>query len=125
MQIKNIFIFIFIVLFTNCQKKKSSDATKYDKKNSNQIIKIENISLKTDEDNGGLFLPDGFGALVVADSVGPSRHLAVNNNGDVYVKLRIETGKLGNIALRDSDNDGKIELITQLDERSVISYEIN
>ena len=56
MQIKNIFIFIFIVLFTNCQKKNSSDTTKYDKKNSNQIIKIENIGLKTDEDNGGLFL---------------------------------------------------------------------
>ena len=106
MQIKNIFIFIFIVLFTNCQKKNSSDITKYDKKNSNKIIKIENIGLKTDKDNGGLFLPDGFGALVVADSVGPSRHLAVNDNGDIYVKLRVATGNNGNIALRDTNNDG-------------------
>ena len=57
-----------------------------------------------------MFLPDGFGALVVADSVGRSRHLAVNNNGDVYVKLRIETGKLGNIALRDTNNDGKMDI---------------
>ena len=30
--------------------------------------------LLPDSDNGGLVLPDGFGALVVADSVGPTRH---------------------------------------------------
>src|SRR5678816_3296197 len=39
-----------------------------------------------DPGNGGLFLPANFEALVVADSVGPARHLAVNNNGDIYVK---------------------------------------
>ena len=38
-----------------------------------------------DRDNGGLFLPDGFEALVVADSIGNARHLAVNENGDIYV----------------------------------------
>jgi len=41
-----------------------------------------------DPDNGGLFLPEGFEAVVVADSLGSARHLAVNHNGDVYVKLR-------------------------------------
>lgn len=40
-----------------------------------------------DPDNGGLFLPDGFEALVVADSVGRARHLAINDNGDIYIKL--------------------------------------
>ena len=34
---------------------------------------------KGDADNGGLFLPDNFEALVVADSTGPARHLAVMN----------------------------------------------
>ena len=29
------------------------------------------------------------------------------------------------VDINDADNDGKIELITQLDESSVISYEIN
>jgi glucose/arabinose dehydrogenase len=66
---------------------------------------------KTDEDNGGLFLPDGFGALVVVDSIGASRHLAVNDNGDIYVKLRIPTRDKGNIALRDTDGDGKADII--------------
>ena len=66
---------------------------------------------KTDKDNGGLFLPDGFGAVVVVDSIGPTRHLAVNHNGDIYVKLRIPTGDKGNIALRDTDGDGKADII--------------
>lgn len=66
---------------------------------------------KSDADNGGLFLPDGFGALVVVDSIGPARHLAVNSNGDIYVKLRVETGSLGNMALRDTDHDGKADII--------------
>ena len=66
---------------------------------------------KPDPDNGGLILPDGFGALVVIDSVGPSRHIAVNENGDVYVKLRTEEGRNGNIALRDIDGDGKSDIV--------------
>ena len=64
-----------------------------------------------DKDNGGLFLPDGFGVLVVVDSVGPSRHLAVNNNGDIYLKLKITEGRLGNVAIRDTDNDGKADIV--------------
>ncbi|MEX0883620.1 MAG: hypothetical protein WDZ72_09120 [Cyclobacteriaceae bacterium] len=43
---------------------------------------------QADPDHGGLLLPDGFGALVVVDSTGRGRHLAVNDNGDIYVKLR-------------------------------------
>ena len=39
-----------------------------------------------DPDNGGLILPEGFEAVVVVDSIGPARHLAVNDNGDVYIK---------------------------------------
>ena len=41
-----------------------------------------------DPDNGGLFLPGNFEAVVVVDSIGGARHLAVNDNGDIYVKLR-------------------------------------
>ena len=56
-----------------------------------------------DKDNGGLWLPNGFGALVVADSAGTARHLAVNSNGDIYVKLRSSNKDSGNIALRCMD----------------------
>ncbi len=70
-----------------------------------------NAQKAKDTDNGGLLLPDGFGAVVVADSVGLTRHLAVNDNGDIYVKLRITKGDLGNVALRDTDNDGRADII--------------
>jgi glucose/arabinose dehydrogenase len=66
---------------------------------------------KGDPDNGGLFLPGGFEALVVADSVGSARHLAVNQNGDIYVKLRRVIPQGGSVALRDTDGDGKADII--------------
>ena len=65
-----------------------------------------------DSDNGGLLLPDGFGALVVSDGVGESRHIAVNTNGDIYIKLRIDSGKNGNVALRDVDGDEIVLIIS-------------
>jgi glucose/arabinose dehydrogenase/cytochrome c553 len=71
--------------------------------------KKENIVFDTN--NGGLFLPDGFGAVVVADSVGPSRHLTVKENGDIYVKLKITSDAPGSVALRDEDGDGKADII--------------
>ena len=66
-----------------------------------------------DPDNGGLFLPKGFEAEVVADSLqGAARHLTINSNGDIYVKLRLRKGVDGVIAaLRDKDNDGKADRI--------------
>src|SRR6476620_7360695 len=66
----------------------------------------------SDPDNGGLMLPKGFEALVVTDSIGRTRHIAVNDNGDIYVKLRSSPeSEPGNIALRDTNNDGKAEII--------------
>jgi glucose/arabinose dehydrogenase len=68
-----------------------------------------------DPDNGGLFLPDNFAAVIVADSLGRARHLTVNTNGDIYVKLTyndIMHGGGGTVGLRDANNDGKADIIT-------------
>jgi hypothetical protein len=63
-----------------------------------------------DPDNGGLVLPGGFEAVVVVDSLkGRTRHMAVNDNGDIYVKLRFPQEEGGNMALRDVDGDGKAD----------------
>ncbi|MGH7753474.1 MAG: hypothetical protein ACREN5_11725, partial [Gemmatimonadales bacterium] len=48
--------------------------------------------------NAGLTLPAGFCALVVADSAGPTRHLTVGENGDLFVALSGSQG--GVLALR-------------------------
>lgn len=63
-----------------------------------------------DRDQGGIQLPDDFGAIVVADTLGNSRHLVVNTNGDIYVRLsRSNTGK-GIVALRDTSGDGRADI---------------
>jgi glucose/arabinose dehydrogenase len=62
-------------------------------------------------DNGGITLPPGFCALVVADSLGPVRHLAVAPNGDVYAALSGRRGgPTGALALRDTDGDGRADV---------------
>jgi len=63
-----------------------------------------------DPGNGGLALPGGFEAVVVVESTGRARHIAVNSNGDIYVKLRSPKPK-GILALRDKDNDGKADVV--------------
>ena len=58
-----------------------------------------------DADNGSLKLADGFCATVVADTLGPTRHLAVASNGDVYAALDNMTKGSGVVALRDTTGD--------------------
>jgi len=67
-----------------------------------------------DPGNGGLILPGNFEAIVVTDSIGRARHIAVNDNGDIYVKLRYNDamhGAGGTVGLRDTDHDGKADTI--------------
>ncbi|HEX6940670.1 MAG TPA: PQQ-dependent sugar dehydrogenase [Longimicrobiales bacterium] len=73
-----------------------------------------------DPDNGGITLPDGFCALVVADDVGPARHLVVAPNGDIFVALsedrRADTPH-GILALRDTTGDGRADVRERFGER--------
>lgn len=61
---------------------------------------------KLKEENGGITLPKGFKALVVADNLGTVRHITAQSNGDIYAKLdRVKNGK-GILRLRDTNKDG-------------------
>lgn len=62
-----------------------------------------------ERDHGGIQLPDDFGAIVVADTLGRGRHITVNDNGDIYVRLRSNEG-MGIAALRDTSGDGRADL---------------
>ena len=71
-------------------------------------------SVACDPDNGGLTLPPGFCALVVAENVGRARHLAVTRTGDIYVAVNpardgSDPGRF--IALRDKDGDGRADVV--------------
>ena len=64
-------------------------------------------------DNGGITLPRGFCATIVADSLARPRHLAVAPNGDVFVAL-LGSGQGGAgggfVGLRDSNGDGRADV---------------
>jgi len=65
-----------------------------------------------DPDNGGIELPEGFCAVVVADSVGSARHIVVDQSGDVYVAIRQTQAVPGGIvALRDTTGDGRADVM--------------
>jgi len=64
-----------------------------------------------DPDDGGLTLPDGFCATVVAEDVGEARHLAVAPNGDIYVAVYgTQDVEGGVVALRDTTGDAKADI---------------
>lgn len=70
-------------------------------------------------DNGGIKLPAGFCAEVVAEGIGAARHMAVAPNGDVYVALLSgRDSKGGVMALRDTNGDGKFEMKEQFGDLS-------
>ncbi len=115
MQWKDFLIIIFCVLLTNCQDEKKPAPLSKDGSKDVTPVKTDDHAHEAEIKNGGLFLPDGFEAVIVADSIGPARHLAVNANGDIYVKRSIYSGDLGNIALRDTTNDGRADIIEPFD----------
>lgn len=75
-------------------------------------------------DEVSLVLPDGFEARVVVDSIGPARHLAVRDNGDIYTMLKrsYEDGSV--VALRDTTGDGRADIIRKFGrfENEGVSY---
>ncbi len=89
--ILSLVIFYFIA---GCTSHKTEEVTD----TSTQLTPTEN--------NGGITLPDGFGAIVAADTLGRTGHMITLPNGDLYVQLRRLKDETGIIALRDADEDG-------------------
>jgi glucose/arabinose dehydrogenase len=60
-----------------------------------------------------LILPGGFRSIVVTDRLEarPARHIAVRDNGDIFIKMNSGKSGKGIAALRDSNKDGKAELV--------------
>lgn len=74
-------------------------------------LTINKLSYKTPP-QANLKLPQGFSAVIVADSLGPVRHLAVTGNGNIYVKENSIRNRKGLYYLTDRDNDGFFETKT-------------
>ncbi len=67
-------------------------------------------------DNGGIQLPPGFQALVVADNIGETRQIAIRENGDIFAALMqpIDLGYV--VAMRDIDGNGTMDVFKYFGE---------
>jgi glucose/arabinose dehydrogenase len=68
-------------------------------------------SLRCEPDNGGLTLPEGFCAILVAEDLPGPRHLAVRGDGMIFVAAggRRDGTPGGIYALADTDGDGRAD----------------
>ncbi|MEM1127447.1 MAG: PQQ-dependent sugar dehydrogenase [Bacteroidota bacterium] len=83
-------------------------------------------TLAFDADNGGLVLPDGFRAVVVAEELGRGRHLTVRDNGDIYLALsRPNDDGHGIVALRDTTGDGRADVIASFGSMTGTGIEVH
>ena len=69
-------------------------------------------------EDAGIRVPEGFDAQVFAEGVGRARHIAVRDNGDVYVALREAKPEGGVAALRDEDGDGTADQVEYFGEHA-------
>jgi glucose/arabinose dehydrogenase len=76
----------------------------------------------------GIELPEGFTATIFADGLSRPRHIAVRDNGDVYIALRAAggpgqadqgSGGGGIMALRDEDGDGQADTMQRFGRSDV------
>jgi glucose/arabinose dehydrogenase len=104
---------IFIAfLFTSCEEKNQPGRNR--------------IQILPDKENGGITLPENFGAMVVVDTLGRGRHLVVNKNGDIYVHLRrLNNEGKGIVALRDLNHDGRADHIEGYSEVTGTGIELH
>ncbi|WP_372637175.1 sorbosone dehydrogenase family protein, partial [Fodinibius sp.] len=90
---------LLVILLTNCRVADDGNGT------------------GADSTNAGLLVPEGFEVTIVADSIGKARHLAVNDNGDIYVKMKSSDDQKGALALRDTTGDGVMDVVKRFGNR--------
>lgn len=89
-------VFVLAACGNNDTKIKESETT--DKKSDSTAA--------TDAAEVQLTLPEGFVAIQVTPGIGKARHLVVNSNGDIYVKMANPNGGKSIVLLKDKNGDG-------------------
>ena len=83
---------------------------------------VEEQPAAEDWQNVAPLLPEGFSATVFHSAAGPTRQIAVRDNGDVYVardyrlsapQFGMEAGYGAILAMRDTDADGVADIVEE------------
>ena len=69
---------------------------------------ITNITAPVAKPNGGLIVPNGFGATIVADNLGKARHLIVTPQHDIYVRLAKKVNGHGTLLLHEENDKASV-----------------
>lgn len=94
--LSHLFLTISILMFCSC--------------GGDTSVKNETKALPTYDQT--IQLPEGFKAIVVSDSIGVmARHIAVRDNGDMYVQMRKPKEGMALTALRDTNGDGRADIV--------------
>lgn len=67
---------------------------------------VKNTKKEDKSDAVTISLPEGFKSEVYTQNLGRARHLVVNSNGDIFVKLESLRNGKGIVRLRDTNKDG-------------------
>ena len=106
---KRFLLFLFALLW-GCEKSPESE---------------QNL-IQCDPDNGGLILPDGFCALIVADHISFLRHITITQNGDIYGSRRSRRLELGGlVGIRDSDGDGRADIVQEFGDKPTLGIAVH
>ncbi len=76
-------------------------------------------------DNAGLILPEGFKAVIVADDLGPGRHIDINENGDIYMTMQSMSNGHGIVALRDTSGDSRADVVEYFGDHASTGMEVH
>ena len=76
---------------------------------TSSLYGFKNYKVNPLDSTTGLVLPSGFVASIIADTLGPLRHLAISKEGGIYVKLNSLKKGVGILYLTDDNKDGVID----------------
>lgn len=72
-----------------------------------------------------LVVPEGFCVTEIANTLGTVKNLVIRDNKDIYVALRNRRLKLGGVlGLRDTDGDGKIDIVSRVHDMPTLGLAI-
>ncbi len=98
----NLLLLALIILLCACSSKSAEEYVNNSTSNYSEFDFTQQTELT---------LPPGFKAVVVAEGLGPIRHITVADNGDIFLSLQSMTNGHGAVALRDTNGDGKANVI--------------